>query len=91
MSLGWCSSLCLGAGPSGYPARAHQSRADAAVKGYLSAVGDGWQPSREESRWWTTIQFVYRRSKLGGQPAPWQDAMDVLQAALANDLVWSGS
>jgi hypothetical protein len=84
----------LGAGPSGYLARDRQSRADAAVKGYLSAVGDGWQPSREESRWWTAvagIQFVDRRWKLGGQPAPWQDAMDVLQAALADDLVWSGS
>jgi hypothetical protein len=84
----------LGAGPSGYVARDHRPRADAAVSGYLSALRDCWQPSREESRWWTTvagIQLAHRRWELGGQPAPWQDAMTVLQAALADDLVWSAA
>jgi aminoglycoside phosphotransferase (APT) family kinase protein len=82
----------LGAGPIGYVARDHRSRAEGAVKGYLSATSDGWQPTREESRWWTTvagIQFVYHRWKLSGTPAPWEDALKVLQAALADDLVWS--
>jgi Phosphotransferase enzyme family len=83
----------LGGGPSGYVARDHRPRADAAVSGYLSALRDRWQPSREESRWWTTvagIQLAHRRWELGGQPAPWEDAMNVLQAALADDLVWAG-
>jgi hypothetical protein len=82
----------VGAGPSGYVLRDHRSRAKAAVNGFLSALQDRWQPSREESRWWTTvagIQFVYRRWELAGQPAPWEDAVDVLHEALADDLVWS--
>jgi Phosphotransferase enzyme family len=81
----------LGAGPNGYLARDHRPRAEAAVKGYLNALGDRWQPSREESRWWTTvagIQFVHHRWASDGQPAPWEDAMKVTQAALADDLVW---
>ena len=83
----------LGSGPSGYVARDHRPRAEAAVKGYLSALRDRWQPTREESRWWTAvagIQMTHRRRELGGRPAPWEDAVTVLQAALADDLVWSG-
>ena len=81
----------LGAGPSGYLARDHQQRAHAAICGYLSALSDDWRPSRLESRWWTTvagIQFIHRRWELGGRPAPWQDAADVLQEALTDDLAW---
>ncbi len=81
----------LGAGPSGYLARDHRQRAQAAIRGYLSALTADWRPSREESRWWTTvagIQLVHRRWELGGRPAPWEDAADVLRAALADDLIW---
>jgi aminoglycoside phosphotransferase (APT) family kinase protein len=83
----------LGAGPSGYVAREHRARASAALDGYLGAQRDCWQPSREESRWWTTvagIQFVHRRWKRRGRPASWEDAADVLRRALTEDLVWSG-
>lgn len=82
----------LGAGPSGYVARDHQSRARAAVDGYLGALRNRWRPSRAERRWWTTvagIQFVHRRWQLHGQPAPWEDAAEILRAALTDDLAWA--
>jgi aminoglycoside phosphotransferase len=78
----------LGAGPSGFDAYDHRERAQAAVDGYLDAVRHGWQPSREEWRWWITaagIQFVHRRWQLDGWPAPWQDAAAVLHATLLKD------
>lgn len=77
----------LGAGPAGYVARDRHARARAARDGYLEAIGDGWQPSREEWRWWLTaagIQFIHRRWSLGGQPAPWQDAAALLAAVLGH-------
>jgi len=82
----------LGAGPSGYVAEEHGDRAQAAVDGYLGAVRDGWQPSREEWRWWITaagIQFIHRRWQLDGWPAPWEDAAAVLHATLLKDHDWS--
>jgi hypothetical protein len=82
----------LGAGPSRYLARDHRSRADAAVDGYLSTLRNPWQPSRDESRWWMTvagIQFVHRRWQLAGQPAPWEQAADVLCSALTDDVTWA--
>ena len=82
----------LGAGPSGYVAREHRERASAALDGYLGALRDRWRPSREESRWWTTVagvQFIHRRWERRGRPASWEDAADVLRGALAEDLVWS--
>jgi len=82
----------LGAGPSGYVARDHQARADAARDGYLSALQTPWRPSRAESRWWTTvagIQFIHSRWQLGDRPRPWHEAADVLQSALTKDCVWS--
>ena len=83
----------LGAGPGGYVARDHRERASAALDGYLGALRNRWRPSRDESRWWTTvagIQFVHRRWELHGRPASWEDAAEVLRGALADDLVWSG-
>ncbi len=53
--------------------------------GYLEALTESWQPSEEEWRWWITaagIQFIHRRWQLGGRPAPWQDAAEVLRAIL---------
>lgn len=81
----------LGAGPHGYLARDHQARADAAVDGYLSALRESWWPARDEARWWTAvagIQFVHRRWQLGGRPAPWEDAAEILLSALTKDCVW---
>lgn len=83
----------LGAGPSGYPVADHRSRARAAIDGYLAALHDRWRPTAAESRWWTTVagvQFIHRRWRLGGRPAPWEDAMSALHAALTtDDGIWS--
>lgn len=76
----------LGAGPCGYPARDHEPRARAVAAGYLQALREPWQPTREEWRWWLMaagVQFIHRRWELGG-PAPWQDAVDVLRACLSD-------
>jgi aminoglycoside phosphotransferase (APT) family kinase protein len=76
----------LGAGPSGYAARDHRERAGAVTGAYLEALSEAWQPTREEWRWWVTaagIQFIHRRWQLDGRPAPWQDAAEVLRAALS--------
>lgn len=84
----------LGAGPSGFQARDHRSRARSVIDGYLGALEDCWRPSVADARWWTAvagIQFVHRRWQLGGQPAPWEDAADVLQAALAQGVAWERS
>ena len=84
----------LGAGPSGFQARDHRPRARSVIDGYLGALEDCWRPSVADARWWTAvagIQFVHRRWQLGGQPAPWEDAADVLQAALAQGVAWERS
>lgn len=76
----------LGAGPAGFKERDHDARARATVAGYLQTVPGGWQPSIQETRWWTTvagIQFIHRRWQLNGQPAPWEQAVEVLQRRLA--------
>lgn len=81
----------LGAGPAGYIARDHQARADAVVAGYLAELRTPWRPSAHESRWWIAvagIQFAHRRWQLGGQPAPWPDALEVLRSALTARHAW---
>ena len=78
----------LGAGPRGYPARDHGERARAVTAGYLEELSDRWLPSDGEWRWWLAVagvQFIHRRWLLGGRPAPWQDAADVLCAMLSRD------
>ncbi|MFT3862875.1 MAG: phosphotransferase [Solirubrobacterales bacterium] len=75
----------LGGGPSGFEGRDHRARADAVVDGYLDALDGSGSPGASASRWWTTvagIQFVHRRWQMGG-PGRWQDAADVLRAALS--------
>jgi Phosphotransferase enzyme family len=75
----------LGAGPSGYRAHDHAARAAVVTAGYLEGLSDSWRPSDGEWRWWLAaagIQFIHRRWQLGGRPAPWQDAADVLLAML---------
>jgi aminoglycoside phosphotransferase (APT) family kinase protein len=81
----------LGAGPSGFQARDHRSRARSVIDGYLGAFDSTWRPSVPDVRWWTAvagIQFVHRRWQLGGQPAPWEEAANVLQAVLAEGVAW---
>jgi hypothetical protein len=78
----------LGSGPAGYRARDHQVRSHAAAAGYLHALEHPWAPTRGEFRWWLSvaaIQFIHRRWQLGGRPAPWEQAADVLVSALAGD------
>lgn len=77
----------LGSGPAGYVARDHQARADAATSGYLRALQHHWAPNDRELRWWVSvagIQFIHRRYQLGGRPAAWEQAADVLSSALAS-------
>lgn len=84
----------LGSGPSGYVARDHDRRARAVSEGYFRVLRDDWRPSQAEWRWWTAvagIQFAYRRWQLGGKPAPWEEAVDVLLTALADDRRWPGT
>jgi aminoglycoside phosphotransferase len=81
----------LGAGPGGFQARDHRSRARSVIDGYLATLKESWRPSVAEARWWTAvagIQFVHRRWQLGGQPAAWEQAADVLGAALAKSVAW---
>lgn len=83
----------LGSGPTGYVASDQDRRARAVAAGYFDVLRDDWQPSRVEWRWWTAvagIQFVHRRWQLGGQPGPWEEAVDVLLVALADDRRWTG-
>lgn len=75
----------LGSGPSGFVVRNQKERMRAAADGYLSRVRDSWAPTPGELRWWLSvagIQFVHRRWKLGGRPAPWEHAAQVLACAL---------
>jgi len=81
----------LGAGPDGYVARDQQARARAAVHGYRASSSDAWRGPRAQARWWLTvagIQFIHRRCALGGRPAPWEQAAEVLQAVLSADSGW---
>lgn len=76
----------LGAGPSGYVGRDHHERARAAMAGYLGALRVPWRPTPDDWRWWITVagvQLIHRRWRRGDQPAPWSQAADVLQSALA--------
>jgi aminoglycoside phosphotransferase len=82
----------LGSGSAGFVGRDHNARARAAVAGYLQTVPGGWQPSVEETRWWSAVagvQFIYHRWQLGGRPAPWEKAADVLHCGLMNTLAWA--
>lgn len=78
----------LGAGPRGYVARDHEERARAVVDGYLDVLRADWQPCTAQWRWWITVagvQFIHHRWRLGGHPGPWEDAAEVLAAALWRD------
>lgn len=81
----------LGGGPVGFEGRDHRQRADAAVDGYLDALGGTWAPSESDARWWTTVgglQYVHRRWQTGG-PGPWEDAVDALRTALSDGPAWA--
>jgi aminoglycoside phosphotransferase (APT) family kinase protein len=82
----------LGAGPSGFLARDHRSRARSVTDGYLTAVEGTWRPSVADARWWIAvagIQFVHRRWQMGGQPGPWEEAAHVLRTALTEGAAWA--
>jgi aminoglycoside phosphotransferase (APT) family kinase protein len=82
----------LGSGPAGFVGRDHHARARAAVAGYLQTVPGGWQPSVEETRWWFAVagvQFIHHRWQLGGWPAPWEEAAEVLQRGLIDTIAWA--
>jgi aminoglycoside phosphotransferase (APT) family kinase protein len=82
----------LGSGSAGFVGRDHDARARAAVAGYLQTVPGGWQPSVEETRWWFAaagVQFIHHRWRLGGRPAPWEEAAAVLQRGLMNTIAWA--
>lgn len=56
-------------------------------------MGTAFRAVQAAGAWWTTVagvQFIHRRWRLGGRPAPWEDAMSVLHAALATgDGIWT--
>ncbi len=81
----------LGSGSAGFVGRDHNVRAQAAVAGYLQTVPGGWQPSIDETRWWLAVagvQFIHHRWQLGGWPAPWEQATEVLQRCLQDTVAW---
>jgi aminoglycoside phosphotransferase len=85
---------CLGSGPVGFVGRDYDARARAAVAGYLQTVPGGWQPSVEETRWWFAVagvQFIHHRWRLGGWPAPWEEAAAVVQRGLMDTVAWGGT
>ena len=82
----------LGSGSVGFAGRDHDARARAAVAGYLQTVPGGWQPSVPETRWWYAaagVQFIHRRWQLGGRPAPWEEAAEVLHRGLMTNVAWA--
>jgi len=82
----------LGSGSAGFVGRDHHARAQAAVTGYLQTVPGGWQPSLVETRWWLAVagvQFIHHRWQLGGWPAPWEHAAEVLQRCLKDTVAWA--
>lgn len=81
----------LGSGPGGYPTHNLHARAKAAVAGYLASTTDQFRPGENERRWWTAvagIQFIHRRWQLRGHLAPWEEAAQVLESALATPIGW---
>jgi aminoglycoside phosphotransferase (APT) family kinase protein len=85
-------SAWLGSGSAAFVGRDHSARARAAVAGYLQTVPGNWQPSIDETRWWLAVagvQFIHHRWQLGGWPAPWEEAAEVLQRCLEDTVPWA--